>query len=51
MSKYRVTFETVIDVEAKDEDEAIMLADIEWCKGNSVLTPYIEELVDEEATK
>lgn len=44
MNKYRITFETVIDVEANDEGEAIELADEEWMKGNCVLTPYIEEL-------
>lgn len=42
--KYRLTYEIVIDVEAKDEDEAIEKGDEAWANGEFELTPFIEEL-------
>lgn len=44
MTKYRLTYEIVVDVWAENEEEAIEKGDEEWSKGNYKLIPYIEEL-------
>jgi len=44
--KFRITWEIVVDVEANNIDEATVLADEEWAKGNFSLNPYIEEIVE-----
>lgn len=41
--KYRVSWEIVVHVEARDEDEATALADEEWAKGHHVCYPAIVE--------
>ena len=49
--KFRVTLKTIIEVEASNVDEATILADNEWAKGNYKLEPYIEEISFNEREK